>query len=616
MKLNWSILVLLLCLLMACNKGKHSLTKHDKFIDIEALEFEITMRNKEKVWPYLIDVGTDGRLLYARLEDNYSDKKTVSLFKEGFSVVFAAEQLSHKDTENATQLRMLAINLADFLINKYMLPNGTILEYDRTTWMTSDEMWRVIPWGTGFRGNEMLKAYRLFNDELSPSQLRRWNTSLDKMSEWLYHNTYLGAYNFNCTIDLCHLLWALGKERKKEEWCRWALSTSYTLIERYVDDEGWITGEDNGISGHYQCVGQTFLTSFARNSGDSILKKTAKKMFDLSIRYSSPSLMWLGNFGTRSNQLTKVPPSIILDMASMGDTRASYYIKKYGEASWSDDINLWKEVLDGDITSPILKKSENFDGIQGKIVRNGNWHAWFGNYDKSLWAKGFLGLWSAQSDEMVFSVLHSLSSVVEKAKLQLGETNDWAGFPHIRIDKDSKMYDTQQGIEEISINQDENQMIWSELLKSADGMVNGVLKSDYTFGDSILKMRLQLDRFLGKATVDFHIQKRKNQLFHFWNQAQIDSIRARRLPYTGAYSENFRDVEFDLGENKEVAIQMDKAIYSFKFIKIPEGTRVIAGFLKFNSLHTKNDGGVRLRFILPSNVTCADFEIDFEQLNF
>lgn len=616
MRFNLYVIVLLLSLLTACEKGNRSLVENNIFVDIKALELEITARNKEKVLPYLVDVGTDGRLLYAKLEENCSNKKTVSLFKEGFAVVFAAEQLSHKDEKNASKLRVLAINLADFLINKYVLPNGTILEYDRTTWMTSEEMWRVVPWGTGFRGNEMLRAYRLFSKELSPSQLSRWNKSLDKMAEWLYHNTYLGAYNFNCTIDLCHLLWALGKERNNEEWCRWALNTSYTLIKRYVDDEGWITGEDNGISGLYQLVGQSFLTSFARNSGDSILKNTAKKMFDLTIRYSSPSLMWLGNFGTRSNQLTKVTPSIILDMASMGDTRASYYVQKYGEASWSDDINLWEEVLNINSTLPVLKNVENFESIQGKILRNGNWHAWFGNYDKSLWAKGFLGLWSAQSDEMIFSVLHSLPSVVEKAKLQLGETNDWAGFPHIRIDKDSEMYDTQQGIEEISIDENENQIIWSELLKSDDGMINGILKSNYTFGDSILKMRLQLDRFSGKVYVDFHIQKRKNQLFHFWNQTQVDSIRAGRLPYTGAYSENFRDVEFDLDKNKEVAIQMDKAIYSFKFIKIPQGTRVITGFLKFNSLHTKNDGGVRLRLILPSNISCADFEIDFEQLNF
>lgn len=616
MRLNVYLIVSLLYLLTACKQEGQNSIGNNGFIDIEALDLEITARNKEIVMPYLTDVGTDGRLLYAKLEENYADKKTVSLFKEGFSLIFAAEQLSHKDEKNSAELRALAINLADFLINKYVLPNGTILEYDRTTWMTPDEMWRVVPWGTGFRGNEMLQAYRLFNKELSPSQLSRWNKSLDKMAEWLYHNTYLGAYNFNCTIDLCHLLWSLGKERNNEEWCRWALSTSHTLIARYVDDEGWITGEDNGVSGLYQLVGQQFLSSFARNSGDSILQQTAKKMFDLTIRYSSPSLTWLGNFGTRSTQLTKVPPSIILDIASMGDSRANYYIQKYGEASWSNDIDLWKKVLKAKPTLPILKNAENFECIQGNIIRNGNWHAWFGNYDKSLWAKGFLGLWSAQSDEMVFSVLHSLPSVVEKAKLQLGETNDWAGFPHIRIQNGSKKYDTQQGIETISIDKNSNRVIWSELLKSEDGLANGVLKSDYIFGDSILKMRLQLERFTGEATVDFHIQKQKNQLFHFWNQAQVDSIRARILPYTGAYSENFRNIEFNPDENKEVAIQMDKAIYSFKFVKIPKGTRIIAGFLKFNSLHTKNDGGVRLRLILPPNVSSANFEIDFEQLNF
>lgn len=116
--------------------------------------------------------------------------------------------------------------------------------------------------------------------------------------------------------------------------------------------------------------------------------------------------------------------------AALNNPYAAYIVKKYGQPDWSDDPDLWKEALNKPVKEPPYKAVAEFPGISGTVVREGDFQAWFFNYPKSLWARGFAGLWMKSNDAVIFSTMHSMPGKIEAAKLShYNNPDDWSGFP-------------------------------------------------------------------------------------------------------------------------------------------------------------------------------------------
>lgn len=544
------------------------------------------------------------RIIY----EQYKDEPNVRLTRVGFDLAVQAGRLG--DETNDEELKKLAVGLAEYTVEKYYLADGTFLEYDWNTWVAPEDMWRTVPWGVAFHGNSMVNAYEQLADNFTAVQREEWKSKLQKTGIWIYKNPFLGTYVFNCTIDLNRLLWRIGNIIQNDEWKKWSLKTSHTLISRHVDEQGFIHWENEGVSGRYQLVGADFLSRFAWESRDPVLINTLHKIFAAAIDFTTPNLLWMGNFGTRTNHLDKLKGDIILIEAAMDNPHAGYIVKKYGHPDWSDDLELWKQALNKPLKEPNYKAVSQFPGILGTVIREGDFQAWFFNYPKSLWARGFAGLWLKSNDAVIFSTMHSMPGQIEAAKLRYGDLDDWAAFPHIRVNGIKDTFDSQQKMEALTIDKKEGIRVkWMENLLSPTGKNGGEMKSQYTFKNNILNMNIGLAKLAGQTDLDFHIMKGSKEVFGLWAGKEVDSIRAQALPTQGG---GIRNRVFSAKDTKNFALQVGKNVYAFQFKEIPDDAQVILGFHKPAGLHTPNQGGIRMRVVLPKNLTGARLLLSFE----
>ncbi|MDQ3649896.1 MAG: hypothetical protein M3458_06360 [Acidobacteriota bacterium] len=577
---------------------------------IHAFHHELDRR---AVFPLLEDNEAKSARVFDALAAQHRDNPTVSFLREALTLAHRAHRLAGASTPDQQRLQAFAVDLADNAVHKYSLPEGTFIEYDRASWLTADEMWRTIPWGTAFRGNQMLDVYLELRNGMSAEQQARWETMLRKTGQWIHHNPIIGRYVFNSMIELLRLHWRLGQAFDNEEWKRWALQSAHALIRRDVDKQGWITGEGGGVSGLYQLVGAKFLAQFAHESRDPVLVQTTHRIFALHVEFATPTLQWMGNFGTRSNQLAPLPGDYVLIVAAMQNPVAAYLVKRFGKASWSDDTELWRAALAAPERVPVYQKVVTFPEIQSTLVRQEGFQALFVNYAESLWTRGFADLWHAESDTMIFSTLHSLPSEVAKAKLRLGDTDDWAGFPHIRVTRADQHFDSQQELHDLKVTEGNGVSVgWQESLKSRDGQVGGSMTSDYLFKGDTLTMRIRLQNLNGATSLDFHVMKLKNQLYALWAGAEVTEIQAGRLASSGGL---FRDRTFSTDDTKQAALQIDRFVYLFNIKNVPPQTKLTLGLAQDAGLHTRNHGGIRLRLSLPPDTRHATLELDFQKVS-
>jgi len=551
--------------------------------------------------------GTAGEI-YAYERDMAQQSDRSRLFLKGMETVQLAWFLYQNNSD--TSLKTMAIKYADFLASQFTHPAGHFVEYEKAPWLTEETLWYTIPWGTAFSGKQLIETYKLIKPELDEDQLYRWKQYLTNTANWIHKNPIIGSYVFNCTIDLCHVLWKIGDELQNEDWKSWAIKKANELIAREVDEEGWIHGE-HGVSPFYQLLGSDFVALFAWDTKNRDLINTTFRLTDLIIDYSTPTLYWNGNFGTRSNALDKIGhvsgKRAMLVSAAFKHKSAAHLISRYAEPSWSNDFELWAHALEQTGEKPEYDHYKYFAGINSNILRQGPWQAWFNNYEQSLWSKGFAGLWHRSLDQAIFSTLHSLPSEVEKAKLRLGDTRDWAGFPHIRIEAEDQSFDSHQYIESIDGDSLGN-VSWVEPLLSRSGEQGGVMQSDYQFGDT-LTMTIELDKLVGAGVADFHIMRKKDQYFTIWTGENLNAIINNRLP-----EENEKELVFRSGDLSNIGLQINDKVFCLQIDDIPTSSTVTAGLLQSEGLHTRNHGGARVRIEWPERHSSVQLKLKFYEI--
>ncbi|MDX2082092.1 MAG: hypothetical protein SFU53_15005, partial [Terrimicrobiaceae bacterium] len=300
-----------------------------------------------------------------------ADEATLSVLKEVLALAMDASR-----SDNAA-IRNWAIEAVDLALDEYARPNGTFEEYDRASWIGPDEMWRTIPWGTAFRANELLDVYQAFKDDLSPGQRARWEEVLRNSAAWVRGNPVVGSVVFNCAIDLCRFLWRAGSEFGDAGAVEWALRSGRERVRRDVDDDGWIHGENKGVSGFYQLLGAELLAEFAWQSRDPELVEAADRAATVILNFAAPDLLWPGNFGTRSDFLGPVRPRLIVLAAALGNKAAAAAIRanRVFKASVSDEI--WAAALETGADPVVPVRVAEFPPVDATVVREGPWQAWF-----------------------------------------------------------------------------------------------------------------------------------------------------------------------------------------------------------------------------------------------
>lgn len=579
-------------------------------LTLEAVQRHHHSAHRRLVDRILNEAGTDPEAVMRLFEAREADNDTVSFLREGLTLAKRAAKLSRSvpDGEGAAY-RELAMNLVDHLLRKYLSERGSFIEYDRNSWLEPHDLWRTIPWGTGFRGNLTVDLYDLVYEHLPPESQTWWTDALGRIGGWVYKNPVVGSFVFNCAVDLCGLLWRVGHRLGREDWTRWALAAAAARIARDVDEGGWIHGENGGVSGVYQLVGADFLARFAWESRDEGLKEALSRVFGALVGFATPDLVFPGNFGTRSSHLRRLPPAVILVMAASGDPVAASLLRDHGEAAWSDDLALWEKALETAPRAPEHPPLQAFGGINSVVVREGPFQAHLCDYPKSIWARGFINLWHAGLGDMVFSTLHALPGEVEKSKLHLGDTSDWAGFPHVRVHGEGAVYNSQQRVEGLETEAGEGVTLrWQEPLLDPAGDAGGVLRSAYSFRGEVLEMTLVLEGLVGQTHLDFHLLKRPDSFFGIWLGEEVESVERGELPPTGGL---FRDQSFLAGEARLLALQRDNTLLVFELLELPEGTAVTAGLEGASGLHTSNFGGFRVRLELPEGLREARFNLAF-----
>ncbi len=602
-----TVLLCFLCIVVYAQDHKKQPADYDAWFE-ERIKTHRLKKYKDNLAPYRNHTPKE---IFRMINEQYKDEPNARLTRLGFDLAVQADRLG--DETKDKELKELAVNLAEYTLERYFLPDGTFLEYDWNTWVKKEEMWRTVPWGVAFHGNSMADAYDQLADNFTPRQREEWKAKFKKTGNWIYKNPFLGTYVFNCTIDLNRLLWRIGNIIQKEEWKEWSLKTSHTLIKRHVDDQGFIHWENEGVSGRYQLVGTEFLSQFAWESRDPVLVTTMHKIFAAAINFTTPTLLWMGNFGTRTNYLDQFYHGIILIEAALNNPYAAYILKKYGQPDWSDDLDLWKQALNNPVKEPPYKAIAEFPGISGTVFREGDFQAWFFNYPKSLWARGFAGLWMKSNDAVIFSTMHSVPGKIEAAKLRYDNPDDWAGFPHVRVNGATENFDSQQKMEDLQIDKKEGiQVKWRENMLSPLGKNGGEMKSHYTFKNNIMTMDINLAKLAGQTNIDFHILKGANQVYGLWAGSEVDSIRAKALPVKGGGTGNRT---FSVKDTKDFALQVGNNVYAFQCKEIPNDAQVILGLFKPNGLHTPNEGGIRMRIVLPEKLTSATLSLNFEGIS-
>lgn len=568
--------------------------------------------------------GVEAAAIFAAIRQECEREPTVTLFREGMSVAWAALNLEEiNDDRTPSAAGCLARELAILLVREYARPQGGFFEYDWNSWVPGEDMWRTIPWGTAFHGHVLLEVSQRISGSLPGEERDFWTNHLERTGLWIYRNPVCGAFVFNCGIHLLSLLWRLGKTLARPEWCHWALDTAHFRLSRDVDSEGWITAEDGGVSGLYQMLGAGFLAQFARESGDSFLRSTSRKIFDLHMRFASTELQWAGNFGTRSSWFGALMPQQILEEAADGNGRAAALLRRCGTIQWADDgtdwsrhvqplfdEELWRRALATEpAAEPPSCSNEYFPGIQSSVVRSGGFTAWFFDYPKSVWARGFAAL--THRTGPVFSTLHSLPTEVDKKKLLLGDTTDWAGFPHVQVEGSDESWHSQQQMSPPEINSDGRVSVaWTESLLNRQGS-GGKASFACHFETDGLRLGINLSDLKGSATLDFHIQREGGNFTGYWLGEEARDIQAGRVPACGG---QYWDREFAPGEVPLAAVQNETILYVWEILECPEGTHAILGLRKKEGLHTRNRGGVRLRLQPPPNLRTASLQLRFSIL--
>ncbi|MBC8041802.1 MAG: hypothetical protein H7Y06_14760, partial [Opitutaceae bacterium] len=224
-----------------------------------------------------------------------------------------ARRLHRLGQEHARpELSAAAADLADLAVRTYQNPDGTFNEYDRCTWLKPDQLSRTIPWGTAFHGQAMLRTLRDLGPALGDTRRADWRARLRLTGAWIDGNKVLDTVVFNAAIDLCGLLWKIGDELGDPTLQKSALASAHRLLDRHLDvAQGWIRGENSGVSGFYQQVGMEFIGDFARASGDVRLRAALLRFMDTAGIFATTTWQFPGNFGTRTPSLGP----------ALGDTR-------------------------------------------------------------------------------------------------------------------------------------------------------------------------------------------------------------------------------------------------------------------------------------------------------
>ena len=579
----------------------HCSNEHKNDIDAtlaEVEKFHQETGRADAAWLLRHDLS-DHEYVMAQLMERRKDQLNYSLLQDGMKVCRNAYVFgrAHEDP----RFVRAAVEFADALLRKHATPSGGFIEYSRNTWLTPSDMWKTIPWGTAFCGNQVFDAWILLKDEFSPEQRKFWKHSLENTAMWIYKNPVMGGYVFNNTIDLCWLLWRIGMEFDHPEWCQWALETAEQLILRDVDDEGWIKGELGGVSGYYQLIGANFLAKFAWESKSPKLEETVHHIFKNSVLpYATSTLDWPANFGTRVSGLRKIPGAFVLIAAALGDPVATYFVQKFGKPDWSDNMEIWKTALTQRADEPVYPAVNRFDGISSIVVREGPWVAYFCNYDRSNWARGFVNLYHSGHSDWVFSTLNSLQALspTEKLKTRVDDLSDWAGFPHVRIMNGNKQYDSQKHISSIETTTNDGVRVnWIEPLQNAEGEAGGTMRSSYHFLEKEIEINLDLYDLVGNSQLDFHFMRRPNGFIRLWTGKEVEDIFADRLLRTQG-SNTDRVIKAD--EVSLLGVQVDRTTFAFEVLEIPPSATLMLVAEDETFLHSSNLGGFRFRIMVPA----------------
>lgn len=542
----------------------------------------------------------DMTAVMAALTAAHRDEPNFSLMRQGMKLARHAAEFARGEGDAETG--RLAATFATALLRRFVTPSGAFVEYERNTWLESGTMWRTIPWGTAFSGNRTFETWRELKDHLAPEEQAFWRTSLENTGRWIHRNPVVGGYVFNACIDLCGLLWRIGHEFGHGDWCEWALAAAAHRLERDVDAEGWIHAENGGVSGHYQLFGGSMLARFAWESKSAVLGDAVRRIFTRCLLpFSTPTLNWPGNFGTRVALLEPLPGTAVLAAAALGDQDAAWCVQNQGRTDWDAEPDLWQAALAAPAdNAPNQVAIREFQGISTTVVREGPWMAWFANYEHSIWARGFINLWHAGHGDWVFSTLHSCGqlSASEIAKCQLGDLSDWAGFPHVRVTVGDRQFDSQQRIESLSTTPGPEgvRVAWSEPLLDTDGHPGGKLESVLWFHGAEIEMKLGLSGLAGDATLDFHFMRRTNGFIRLWSGDEVADILAGRLPLTAG---GYDSLAFAPGETPALAIQMDRTVFAFIVQSLPPAASTSLIGETSAGLHTGNLGGFRYRIFVP-----------------
>ncbi len=574
-----------------------SLTAATTVAEVEA--FRVEQGRLAAHWLLKQDIDAPEEV-FAALRERRKDESNYSLMQDGMRLCRDVAIYAHA-RKDAAALRAAA-TVADALLHQSATPSGAFIEWDRNTWLDDKGMWRTIPWGVAFCGNRAFEAWMVLKDEFSPGQRAYWRQALENTGAWIHRNPVVGGYVFNAGIDLCGLLWRIGNEFGHPEWTTWALAAAAHRIERDIDEEGWIQAEDGGSSGYYQLYGAEMLAQFAWEAKAPVLNEAVKKIFArCGLRYSTATMDWPGNYGTRTSALRRLPGTLVLAAAALGNSQAAYFARTYGEVRWADDFDLWQAALAQPATAPVYPAVTEFKGISGTVVREGPWVAYFGNYNRSTWSHGFADLWHAGHGDWVFSTLHSLAPLATsvRAKSRLGDTSDWAGFPHVRVTAGDTHFDSQQRIDtlETKTGPEGVDVRWTEPLLDGNGARGGEMRSRFRFHGDTIEMEIALGELAGDTQVDFHFLRRPNGFIRLWIGQEVADIFAGRFLRTNGHYD-MRTLK--PGQPRLYGVQVDRTVFGFEAIDVPAAAALSLIPETPTGLHTGNLGGFRFRIALPA----------------
>lgn len=564
----------------------------------EIREFHAQKGREDAAWLVRQNLAEPDAALSALMERRM-ERLNYSLMQDGMRL--SRDAVIHGRARHDERIVRAAAEFADAVLRKHVTPSGAFVEYDRNTWLKPEEMWRTIPWGTAFCGNRAFEAWMELKGDFTPEQRAFWSRELQKTGAWIHRNPVVGGYVFNNVIDLCALLWRIGREFNRPEWCRWALEVAEGRIRRDVDEEGWILGESGGASGAYQLIGARYLSTFAWEAKAPVLEEAVRRIFAKSaLPYATPTLDWTGNFGTRVSDLRRLPGELLLVAAALGDPQAAYCVQTYGQPEWSHELALWEKALAQRGVAPTYAPVTKFKGIASTVVREGPWVAYFGNYNKSIWAHGFASLWHAGHGDWVFSTLNSLHllSTTEKAKTRVSDLSDWAGFPHVRVTQEDRQYDSHKRIDTIETTTGDGVTVnWTEPLLDETGQPGGEMRSSYRFHGPEIELTIELRDLAGESQLDFHFMRRPNGFIRLWAGNDVADIFAGRLLRSQG---TFDDRTLKPGQPKLYGVQVDRTTFGFEVLSAPaRATLTLVGETP-SALHTMNLGGFRFRIAAPA----------------